>query len=310
MSAVSFGSLLGGISHQASAEADERFWRCTFDVNDLRAQVGRRFGNGSPSQGKAVVAGIIETALVWFKKVNKEAAAAFAKAKEEFARQSDAGTDAPEKPTKLRDDHIGTLRAVLGFMDFKSGECIATYEMIAKAAGCERKTAIRHLKILRNTGFINWVRRCEATGNTEGQRVKAAPNSYFFEISHLASEAQIHLRQILKRRGIELAEHPDRKGSGPVPNKAMRLIERMAKGLASAADYVRTRKQRAVKEAEAAAVRAEMQLMGDLPTEKWAEFRHPGDLAAQEAYNARMGILPFTLESTKTALHSPLAEQG
>jgi hypothetical protein len=45
-------------------------------------------------------------------------------------------------------------------------------------------------------------------------------------------------------------------------------------------------------EADAAFVRAEFELMGDIPTDQWAEIRHP-DLATQQAYCARLGIPLF-----------------
>jgi hypothetical protein len=62
---------------------------------------------------------------------------------------------------------------------------------------------------------------------------KAAPNAYFFEISRLPLKAQNWMRQILERRGVKLEAHPDRQGSGPVPNRAQRLAGRIAKSLSS-----------------------------------------------------------------------------
>jgi hypothetical protein len=118
------------------------------------------------------------------------------------------------------------------------------------------------------------------------------------------------MRQILKRRGVKLEAHPDRQGSGPVPNRAQRLAGRIAKSLSSTVGTIRSHAQRKAQLADAEAVRSEMALMGDIPTHQWAEIRHPGDLVAQEAYNARMGILPFTPESLEMPLHSPLQNEG
>jgi hypothetical protein len=48
------------------------------------------------------------------------------------------------------------------------------------------------------------------------------------------------MRQILKRRGVKLEAHPDRQGSGPVPNRAQRLAGRIAKSLSSTVGTIRS----------------------------------------------------------------------
>jgi hypothetical protein len=42
-------------------------WRSTYDVTDLRAQVGRRFGDGSVNQSLDVIEAIKKTAMAWAK---------------------------------------------------------------------------------------------------------------------------------------------------------------------------------------------------------------------------------------------------
>jgi hypothetical protein len=117
------------------------------------------------------------------------------------------------------------------------------------------------------------------------------------------------MRQILKRRGVKLEAHPDRQGSGPVPNRAQRLAGRIAKSLSSTVGTIRSHAQRKAQlQQKPKFVRDEMALIRDIPTHQWAEIRHPGDLVAQEAYNARMGILSFTPESLEMPLHSPQNE--
>ncbi|WP_225206221.1 hypothetical protein [Novosphingobium huizhouense] len=284
--------LFGSTADAALAVERAGFWRCTWDITDQRAQVGRPFGDGSPKQGWRVIQAIIDTGTAWIDKV----------------RVVYDDDDAEKKrPIKLRWELMRTLRAVLGFVKFSTGEIVATYEMIARAAGCCRLTAIRHMALLRRLKWIDWARRSEPAG--EGQKRTWAPNAYFFEISRLPLEAQIHLRQILKRQGIELQSHPERRGSGPVPNRAQRLLQWVAKSFDRAADSLRGREQgRAVE--DAAFVRREMERMGDLPTDQWAQACHPGDLAAQEAYNRRMGISFDESPSNKSAPDSHLAEQG
>jgi hypothetical protein len=256
--------------------------------------------------GPIVGATIIEVATNWFKQSNEDARTSYAKAWQEYVEAGRPEGKAPKKARKLKWNILATLKAVLSFMDYATGECIATYEMIKIAAQCCRDTVYQHLNILRGLGLIDWVRRCEPTGNTEGQMTKAAPNAYFFEISRLPLKAQNWMRQILERRGVKLEAHPDRQGSGPVPNRAQRLAGRIAKSLSSLTGGRRNEEARTSQlQAEAAFVRDEMLWFGDIPTHQWAEIRHPGDLVAQEAYNARMGFLSFTPESLEMPLHSP-----
>lgn len=284
MSAVSFGSLLGSIAAKTTAQP-VGIWRSTFDVDDLRAQVGRRFGDGSIEQSLDVIEAINKTAMTWAKE------------------------NRPEDRSWLFMFHaIHTLDAMLRkFMDFKKGTCEATYEMIAAATGFTRATVHRHITALREMGWLDWVRR---SVKAEDGSSRPTANGYFFEISRLPSAARIHLRQLLKKKGIKMEDHTDRKGSGPTPNRVQRLAERLARGYAGAVERLQAKTHRKTLEAEAAFIRAEMALMGDLATEKWAEVRHPGDLAAQQAYCARLGIPFFGVHSLNQVTHSPLTEQG
>lgn len=276
MSAVTFGSLLAGASRNAAAvDAPARFWRRTYDVNDSRAQVGRRLGDGSTRQGNIILAAIMEAATKWFKKVNDDRRNAYAAAIAEFAKMPLNPARAPRRPRKLKWNLLATLQAVLGFTEFKTGECIATYEMIMEEGDCGRGTVASHLRALRALGLLDWVRRCEATGKKE-QPTKAAPNSYFTEISRLPREMRMRVHQILKRRGVKIQAHPDRLGSGSVPNRVQRLAGRLGAGLSGAVGGLRSRKYMNEKIAEATFVRDETALMDGIPTAQWAEIRHPG----------------------------------
>jgi hypothetical protein len=203
MSAVSIGKLLAGTVSAPIAEAQVRLWRRTYNVDDRRADVGRKLGDGTAHQGKIVLAAIVEAAKKWFDAENKEARAAYADVQRAHA-DAQSGAPAPKKQRILKWNLLNTHGAVLNFIDFKTGECIATYEMIAAAASICRDTVYKHLNILRELGLIDWVRRCEPTGNKVGQKVKAAPNSYFFEITRLPSRVQMLIHQILARRGVKL----------------------------------------------------------------------------------------------------------
>lgn len=284
MSAVSFGSLLGGIAAKATAQP-AGIWRSTFDVDDLRAQVGRRFGDGSIEQSLDVIEAINKTAMKWAKENRPE-----------------------DRSWHFMLHAIHTLDAMLRkFMDFKKGTCEATYEMIVAATGFTRATVHRHITALRKMGWLDWVRR---SVKAEDGSSRPTANGYFFEVSRLPRAAQIHLHQLLKKKGLKIEDHADRKGSGPTPNRVQRLAERLAKGYTGAVERLQAKSRRKGLEDEAAFIRAEMALMGDIPTEKWAEVRHPGDLAAQQAYSARLGIPFFGVHSLNQVTHSPLAEQG
>lgn len=290
--ARSSSDLFGSVADAALAVKQGGFWRCTYDITDQRAQVGRPFGDGSTKQGWRVVQAIIETGTAWIDKVR-------------VVYEDDDKEQ--QRPIKLRWELMRTLRAVLGFMKFATGEIIATYEMIARAAGCCRLTAIRHMALLRRLKWIDWARRSEPAG--EGKKRTWAPNAYFFEISRLPTEAQIHLRQILKRMGVTLASHPERRGSGPVPTRAQRILRWVTKSFDRSAANPRSADSTRAMDA-AAFVRAEMQHFGDVPTDQWASLRHPNDLAAQEAYNRRMGISFDVCPSNKSAPDSHPEEQG
>lgn len=284
MSAASFGSLLGGIATKVTAQP-VGIWRSTFDVDDLRAQVGRRFGDGSVNQSLDVIEAINKTAMAWAKENRPQ-----------------------DRSWHFMLHAFHTLDTMLRkFMDFKEGTCEATYEMIAAATGFTRRTINHHIMALRDMGWLDWVRR---SVKAENGSHRPTANGYFFEVSRLPRAAQIHLRQLLNKKGLKIEDHTDRNGSGPTPNRVQRLAERLAKGYTGAVERLQAKTRRKGLEDEAAFIRAEMALMGDLPTDKWAETRHPGDLAAQRAYSTRLGIPFFGVHSANSVIDTPLAEQG
>jgi len=291
MTARAIGGLLGGAAGSAVGHRHTNMqpvWRCSYNVDDERAQPWRPFGDGSVHQARAVIDAIVETAEAWADKV-KEAG----------------------KLHPLSQNALKTLRRMLErFMDFPTGACDPSLDQISEAARFSRMTVIRHLKSLRDLKWLDWVRRTEPTGNSpkDGPTLKQATNAYFFEISRLPLEAQIHLRQILKDRGIKLAEAPDRKGSGPVPNRAQRLVGRVGAGMRDMIGGRRSRAQVAHLTDEAAFVREEFAFFGDIPVDQWAALRHPDDPPAQAAYSTRLGIPFFEGASTMSAPVSPPEE--
>jgi hypothetical protein len=267
---------------------DQPVWRGSFDIHDRRADVGRRFGDGSVEQSHRAIDAIIEAITDWAEKIK-----------------------VPGKPHPLTRNVIKTLEDTLRMcMDFKTGACEATYEIIKKVTQFGRQTVIRHMKILRAYNLFHWVRRTERTGKApgEGPQVKQAPNSYFFELSTLPHELQIHMRQILKRLKVKIEEHRDRVASIPAPNRAVRLAERLGRTMGKKAGGLRSDAEIADLMAEADFIRGEAEFFGDIPVEQWAALAHPGDPAAQDAYDTRIGFRRNTSASTETHLQSPHAE--
>ncbi|WJS97813.1 hypothetical protein [Novosphingobium humi] len=258
--------------------------RNSFHVDDDKAKVGRPFGDGSVAQSQAVIDVIIEAARTWAR-----------------------GGKRNKLGKRITANMIETLGQIFRkFMDFKTGACEATYEMIEGVTPHNRSTIHRHIVGLREWGFLDWARRVTLANGVYEQTA----NNYFFEITKLPPDLRIEIRQRLKERGIELQEHPEREGSGPVPNKAQRLAERVAKGLVKLGRVFRTRAERDKLEENAKFICDEMAMFGDIPTDQWASIRFPGDPAAQEAYNARIGFQPFEFASLNMMTHSLPVEQG
>ena len=257
-----------GSCHGPSNQAP--VWRSSFDIDDLRAAPGRPLGDGTKKQGQAAIDSIIQALREWADKALKRGWHRY-----------------------VFKHALMTLEAMLRtYTEWGSGACTPSYDQIADAADCSRATVIRHMKMLRSFKVLDWVRRTEATGNKpdEGPPVKQASNAYFFEISRLPIDAQILLRQILKRRGVRLDSHPDRQGSGAVPGRAQRLAHRVANGMRSFLAGGRGRADISDKIDVAAFIRAEDAFFGDIPPSQWAALRHPDDLKAQAAYNRLLGI--------------------
>jgi hypothetical protein len=287
MNARPLGALLASSAATAVYRHTEQpVWRGSIDVDDAKAKVGRPFGDGSLHQSLTVIDAIVETADLWANKI-KEAG----------------------KQHRLSQNALKTMRVIMRkFMDFASGACEPSLDMIMTATGFSRITVIRHLKALRELRWFDWVRRTEKTGNSpkDGPLVKQATNAYFFEISRLPFDAQVHLRQILKRRGVTLNAHRDRRGSGPVPNRVQRIAQKIAKGFRAATGIGGRPAQHLVEEAEFA--RQETAMLGDIPTSQWASLRHPGDDQAQRVYNRRLGIHHVQSASIICSPESPPTE--
>ncbi len=90
---------------------------------------------------------------------------------------------------------LDVLRLFVNLIDFRTGRLEPSITTIMDRLGRSRDTIVRALKNLRAHGFIDWLRRYEATGNEgRGPQVQQASNAYRLSLPEKA-------RQFLGRFG-------------------------------------------------------------------------------------------------------------
>lgn len=166
------GSVAAGLAHrealvETAEELRHQQWR-EFPLRTVReASIERRealaeledFGRRSPAE---VPIGRLATLLQRVKQLD------------ELLQAADC---------RLRRIDITVFRALLSFLDFKTGRLFPAMETIAAKAGCHLNTVKHALKRLRANGFIERVRRTVRTGN-EGQfapQREQTSNAYWFD---------------------------------------------------------------------------------------------------------------------------------
>ena len=261
MTARAFGEIpfdfAGG---KATKTTDQPVWRGSFDVDDPRAKVARPFGDGTTDGAKTHIRTLVRVAKEW-------------------AEHSKA----PGKPHRLSRNAIKLLEVMLWkCSDWTTGKCEVTLEMIMEATQFARPTVVRLLALLRSLGFLDWARRTIRIENAgaSGPQVRQTANAYFFEVSRLPVEAYRRFKQLM--RGAKFSEHPERQGSGPVPSRAMRMLNKLGKGLArrwNGASVSTQRQRRALSDALAAA-----------PASQHAAILYPDDPESQRLHNQMLGL--------------------
>lgn len=167
--------------------------RNSVDVNHPDANRWARIGDGSVAAGLAHREALVETAeqlrhQQWREnpyrdlreaRIERDAAAAELAELEtrspaevpvgrpavlrQRLEQLDVKLEAADR--RLRRTDITVLRALLTFLDFKTGRLFPAIASIAAKAGCHENTVKTALVRLKANGFIQWVRRTVKTGN-------------------------------------------------------------------------------------------------------------------------------------------------
>jgi len=122
-------------------------WRRSYDVNAPQAQVSTTHWPDSPKN---------ENALKFFDTL-KDAAWQYSSHVREAGKQLPISANA-----------VTVLKALLRFMDGKTGRCDPCLDRLASQTGLSRRTVVRAVQVLRHFGLIDWVRRTELTGNARG----------------------------------------------------------------------------------------------------------------------------------------------
>lgn len=188
-------------------------WRRSYDVEDPRAQV---------------------STIYWEPTDRNENALKFFDAFKDTVWDYSDHVRKPGKPLPISANAVIVLRALLRFMDGKTGRCDPCLDTIASRSKLSRRTVVRQLDALRNQRIIDWVRRTVKTGNApgEGPQRKQTSNAYFIDIAKLPIEIVRTLRQKLGDKLRETCRIL--KGSGPVPSRIATKAARLVSGLTGA----------------------------------------------------------------------------
>lgn len=120
---------------------------------------------------------------------------------------------------------IRVLEALLYLpgLDFKTGRLEPAIATIERHTRYARATVVRALRLLKQHGFLSWVRRTERTNNEPGNgpAVKQATNAYYFDPRALCARAVMRLRQLVGRPSPEpdgkvATTSPETRPSGPL----------------------------------------------------------------------------------------------
>ncbi len=199
---------------------DREVRRSSYDVDDPRAQVWRRIGDGSKRDGLVWVDAMLQTAREF----------------DLHERAKTPGSRGPLSPYTLTVFEALLRRA----LDFKTGRSEPALLTIMRWTGFAKATVVRALARLRAHGFLDWVRRSRATGNAKeyGPQREQTSNAYFFDPGGMARNVAQRFRDLLARRRRTRAEDspagPQAKAGGPAaaPSGSMPHDSTLADALA------------------------------------------------------------------------------
>jgi hypothetical protein len=165
---------------------DRKVRRSSYDIEDPRAQVFRRIGDGTIKGALSWIDSILKTLKEWDNHERKKGGA---------------------RPLGLHG--LRVIEALLGRhggipIDFQTGRIDPAILTIAKSACVSHSTVVRALAALKRLGILQWVRRSESTGRTGefGPQRRQVSNAYWLDTSALPSRVAQRFRDIWSRKRI------------------------------------------------------------------------------------------------------------
>ncbi len=156
-----------------------RINRSSYDVDDRRARVARRYGDGSKSGTGRWVRAYLRA-----------------------AREFDVHTRRETGRSPIGASGVQVLEAILlnHWHDFRSGHIDPALSQLERATGYARTTIVAILKRLKQHGFIDWVRRTQnlhRPGEAGPQRCQVN-NLYFIDLRRLPLAVSSRLQQLVR----------------------------------------------------------------------------------------------------------------
>lgn len=199
--------LIAGATGQLSGKRrgpDRKVRRESYDVDDSRAQVFARIGDGSRATGLGWIDDLVQ-----------------------LAEEYDLHNRKPGERGPLQASGVRVLKIMLRkFLDFSSGQLDPAVRGIATATGYTYKTVHAALKRLKAHGFLDWVRRSRATDRAIESEGEAGPqreqvsNAYFFPFRDLPKAVAQRWRDLRENRRRRLAAKVDGRTAEPNPAPA------------------------------------------------------------------------------------------
>ena len=194
------------LTGRAERGPDRKVRRGSIDVDDRRARVSRRIGDGTKVGAMSWIDCLLKVVTEWDNMERRKGGA---------------------RPLGLHG--IRVLEVLLGrhgkvAVNFKSGDINPAIETIAAAGHMSKTTVGKALAQLKAMKILDWIRRTEKTGNDGlfGPQRRQVSNAYWFTPENLPARVLQRLRDLLARRRLRQAEAapaPGSKPSGPpVPN--------------------------------------------------------------------------------------------
>lgn len=168
---------------------DRKVRRHSIDVDDRRAQVFRRIGDGSVADAKGWIDCLMRTVSEW----------------DDQERKKGGGRTLGLHGLRVLETLLG-LRGVIA-VDFRTGRLEPAIDTIARVACVNRGTVIRALARLKAMKILDWVRRTQRTGRDGlfGPQREQISNAYFLTPELLPNRVAQRLRDLVARKRLRRA---------------------------------------------------------------------------------------------------------